>query len=222
MVKKKDSAALKEVEKALFAIRFYPVAVNEKTKNEAIARLIKIHKKGDETMKQLVLYMVHEALAKSAEFRVMHTQEQLKVKHPTQDSTQLKMGVYRAIFNYNTSIEGACELARLLGKLNSDDAAKLLTYHYTRLCTVENECNHMLRAAVISALGKSESRYALNALLEYAKYGDSERSISRILAALVEWEEKIDNLKINAKEKEELRAKLQETITKESGATHYG
>lgn len=221
-MKKPNAAVLKDIEKAMFAIRFYPVAVDEKAKNEAIEKLIAIYSKGNDTVRQLVLYMIHDAVAKSAEFRVMHTQEGMKVKNPNQDANQLRMGVYRAVFNYNTSIEGTCDLIRLLGRLNNDDAAKVLTYHFSRMCTMENEGNHMLRAAIISALGKTESRYALSALLEYAKYCESERTMNRIVSALLQWEEKIDNLKIKKKEKDELHTKLQEMITKESGGTHYG
>ena len=119
-MKKPNAAVLKDIEKAMFAIRFYPVAVDEKAKNEAIEKLIAIYSKGNDTVRQLVLYMIHDAVAKSAEFRVMHTQEGMKVKNPNQDANQLRMGVYRAVFNYNTSIEGTCDLIRLLGRLNNE------------------------------------------------------------------------------------------------------
>ncbi len=221
--RKKDAAAtLKEMEKAMFAIRFYPVAVDEGTKDEAIKRLIKIYNRGDDTVRQMLLYMVHEALAKASEFRVMHTKEYFKVKKPNEDPTRIRMEVYRAIFNYNTSAEGVCELCNLLSRLNKDEASKLLTYHYSRLTMAENEGTHMLRAAIIDALGKSESRYALNALLEYAKYTDSDRTMSRIVNALLGWERKLEGMKLKPKEKEELLARLHETITKETGGSHYG
>lgn len=224
--KKKDQKAVKEVveriEKALYAVRFYPVAVDGDSKEKALERLRHEYAKGNDTIKQMLLYLVHEALAKTYEFRVMHTQEFLKMKKPDTDPAQLRMGVYRAIFNYNTSLEGACELYRLLGSLKADDASKLLTYHYSRLCAVENEGHHILRAAVIEALGISESRYALDALLEYARYTDSDRSLNRIVAALFEWERKLDKMRIKPKERERIRERLHETITKETGGTHYG
>ncbi len=224
MTKKNKIAeeSLKEIEKALFAIRFYPVAVDEKAKKDAVKKLIKIHNSGDDTVRQLLLYMVHETIAKTAEFRVMHTHEYMKMKNADKDPSHVRMGVYRAIFNYNTSIEGACELYYLLGKLNKDDAAKLLTYHYTRLCTMENEVNHMLRAAIIRSLGESDSIYALNALLEYVKIVDSDRSIKSIISALSKWNEKIDKMKLGAKEKEKIKERLQDTMTEETGGRHYG
>lgn len=226
MTKKKDNdeanKALKEIEKALFAIRFYPVAVDEKSKNEGLVKLAEIHKKGNDTIRQMLLYMIHESLAKTAEFRLMHTQEYFGMKEQKEPG-KARMSVYRAIFNYNTSIEGACELYNFLGKLGEDDAAKLLTYHYARLCTMENEGNHMLRGAVIEALGASKSKYALNSLLEYAKYSDSDKSLGRIMASLRKWQDKIEKMKLSDKEKEALRKKMQEVIKrKETGGTHYG
>jgi predicted LPLAT superfamily acyltransferase len=214
--------ALKEIEKALFAIRFYPVAVDEKSKNEALTTLAKVHKEGNDTIRQMVLYMIHEALAKTAEFRLMHTQEYFSMKEQ-KDPAKSRMSVYRAIFNYNTSIEGACELYSFLGGLDMDDAAKLLTYHFSRLCSMENEANHMLRSAVIEALGASKSRYALMSLLEYAKHSDSEKSMGRIMAALRAWQEKIEHMKITDTEREELRARMHELIERKgTGGTHYG
>lgn len=216
-------SAIKEIENAIFAVKFYPVAVDEDSKNEALGKLEKIYKKGNETVRQLVLYMVHGQIALTADMKVMHTFEYFKMKNPGIDAAELRMNVYRSMFNYNTSLEGVTELIRLLGRLNgSDDAAKLLTYHYARLSVIENEGNRMLRAAIIEALGKSESHYALKALLDYARYTDSEQTVHRVVNALIEWEEKIDKLKIKPKEKKKLREKLREFITKEGGASHYG
>lgn len=214
---------VKEIEKSLFALKFYPVAVNEDSKNEALEKLEKTYKNGSETVRQLLLYMIHGQLAQAIEMKMLHTYEYFKMKNPSLDSAQLRMNVYRSLFNYNTSIEGITELIRFLGKLKgSDDAAKLLTYYYARFCAHENETNRMLRAAVIEALGKSESQYALRVLLDYAKYNDNETMINRIVGALIEWEEKLDSLNISAKEKKKLKTKLKEFITREGKASHYG
>ncbi len=218
-----NAAAMKEIEGAMFAIKFYPVAVDEKSKDEAVEKLAKAYNKGSETIRQLIIYMIHEALAASAELKVMHNFEYAKAKNPVLDPTQLRMSVYRSMFNYNTSLEGLVEMVRLLGTLKgSDDAAKLLTYHFSHLCSSENEANHILRAAILDALGKSDSHYALRSLLEYARYNDNERTFQRIIGALVDWDEKIDKLKIPEKEKKKLRENLQELMTKDRGGTHYG
>ena len=218
-----NAAAMKEIEGALYAIKFYPVAVDEKSKDEAIDKLTKAYNKGNETIRQLIIYMIHEALSASAELKVMHNFEFTKAKNPALDPTQVRMGVYRSMFNYNTSLEGLMEMIRLLGTLRgSDDAAKLLTYHFSHLSSSENEANHMLRAAILEALGESDSQYALRALLEYARYCDSERTFQRIVGALVDWDEKIDGLKIPEKEKKKLRDNMQELMTKDRGGSHYG
>jgi hypothetical protein len=216
-------AVIKEIEDALFALKVYPVAVDEDNKNDALKKLEKIYKKGSETVRQLLLYMVHDQMAKTSETKMMHTYDFYKMKHPDKDPAQLRMSVYRALFNYNTSLEGVTELIRLLGRMNgSDDAAKLLTYHYARYGSMETENNRVLRAAVIEALGESESHYALKALLDLAKYSDNESSISRVVNALIEWEEKIDELDVSKKEKKKLREKLKEFIERDSRASHYG
>jgi hypothetical protein len=219
---KKVEAAVKNIEKAVFAIRFYPVAVDEEAKKKAMEDLVEIHNKGNDTIRQMVLYMVHENLSKASEFKITHTFDYFKSKSPMTEPSKLRMKVYRAMFNYNTSIEGTSDLIRLLSRLEGNDAAKLLTYHYSRAITHENECNHILRAAIIEALGKSESQYALKALLEYAKYSESERTLNRLLGALIEWENKIDKLKISKKQKESLKAELHEVMAKEPGGMHYG
>ncbi len=216
-------AALKDIESALFAVKFYPVAVDEKSKKEAVARLETLYTKGNDTVRQLLLYMIHELIATSVELKVMHTYEYFKAKNPAQDPAQVRIQVYRAMFNYNTSLEGLIEVIRFLGRLKGgDDAAKLLTYHFSHLCAAENEASHMIRAAILEALGESESQYALRALLEYAQYTDSERSFNRIVSALTDWEEKVGSLEIPDSEKEYIRGRLKEIITSDFGGSHYG
>jgi len=216
------SAKLKEMDAAMFALRFYPVAVNAQSKDEAVKKLEKIYKESNETVRQMLLYMVHENLATSMDLKLIHTLEYFKMKNPGMDASQQRMSVYRAIFNYNTSMEGLIEVIKMLGRFHGDDAAKVLTYHYSHLCSVENEATHLLRAAILEALGDSESRYALLTLLEYARYTDSERVFNRIVSALLVWEEKLPKLKMPEKEKEQIREKLKEIITSEFGGSHYG
>jgi hypothetical protein len=220
---KKMGEKVKDMENALFAIKFYPVAVNEDSKNEALSKLERIYNEGSDTLRQLLLYMVHENLSQSVELRAIHTYDYFKAKNPSNDPAQLRMSVYRSMFNYHTSLEGLSEFIRLLGRLRGgDDAAKLLTYHFSHLSAQDNSAHHMLRAVIIEALGKTESRYALNALLDYAKYDDNEQTFQRVVSALAEWDSRIDTMKISGKEKERLRAKLQEVMTRQvGGESHY-
>ena len=103
----------KEMEKAMYAMKFYPVAVNEQSKMEAIEKLEKTYREGNETVRQMLLYMVHENLATSMELKVMHTPEYFRMKNPSSQPPQQRMSVYRAIFNYNTSLEGLAKLATI-------------------------------------------------------------------------------------------------------------
>ncbi len=215
-------AAIKEIEGALFSVKFYPVAVDGKSKTEAVAKLEGVYARGNDAVKQLLLYMVHELIATSVDLKVMHTYEYFKMKNPAQDPAQIRVQVYRAMFNYNTSLEGLVEVVRMLGRLKGDDSAKLLTYHFSHLCSVENEASHMLRAAILEALGESESRYALSALLEYAQYTDNERTFNRVVSALTDWEEKVGTMQIPESEKEHIRGRLKEIITSDFGGSHYG
>lgn len=218
----KTMATLKEIESALFALKFYPVAVKEQAKDEAAAKLMDIYAKGNETVRQMLLYMIHEVLATSAELKIMHTHDYFKMKNPGVDPSQLRVNVYRAMFNYNTSLEGLTELIRLLGKFKgSDDAIKVLTYHFSHLASAENEAHHILRGAILETLGECESKYAFYALLDYARYTDSERTFDRVVSALTKWETKMEKLDIPEHRKHELRLKLKEIIASDFGGSHY-
>ncbi len=218
------AAVLKEMENALFAVKFYPVAVNEESKNEALRKLEGIYAGGSETVRQMLIYMLHENLSQSMELKTMHTLEYFRARgQGAGDPAQHRMSVYRAIFNYNTSLEGLLEFIRLLGRLRGgDDGIKLLTYHYSHLCAAENEASHVLRNAILESLGNSESKYALLALLDYAEYTDSERSFGRIVSALSEWEDRLESLGMPEIEKEAVRERLKRIVTSDFGGSHYG
>jgi hypothetical protein len=226
MKKKKETKTMeslvKEVEKNIFSIKFYPVAVKKEDKDEAVANIKRTYREGNETARQLLLYMIHENISEFMEFKIAHTFEYMKARNPQAEASQLRMNVYKKMFNYNTSLEGIVELLELLTEFEGDDSAKLLTYHYSRFCTMESEANIVLRNSVIEALGKSASPYALTALLKYAKNTDNERTLQRIVSALSQWDEKIDKVKMPAAEKKKLRKKLKDVLTKELRVSHYG
>ncbi len=213
---------VKEIEKNIFSIRFYPVAVNKESKDDAIANIKRIYNEGNETGRQLLLYMIHENISEFMEFKIAHTFEFMKARNPRAEPSQLRMDVYKKMFNYNTSIEGIIELLDVLTEFEGDDAAKLLTYHYSRFCTMESETNIVLRNAVIEALGKSKSPYALTSLLEYARNTDNEKTVQRIVSSLSEWNEKLDKTKMPAAEKKNLKKRLKDILTKELRVSHYG
>ncbi len=223
--KKEDKtmeSLVKEIEKNLFSVKFYPVAVDKEAKDEAVSKLKEIYKKGNETGRQVLLYMIHENISEAVEFKIPHTFEYMKSRNPHGEAGQLRMNVYKKMFNYNTSLEGVMELLGILGEFEGEDAAKLLTYHYTRFCSMESEANISLRNSALEALGESKSPYALKALLEYGRNSDNEKTVQRIASALSKWDEKLDGIKMPAPEKKALRKKLKEVITKELRISHYG
>lgn len=220
--KEKFAQKAKELEQAIFSIKFYPVAVKADAKDAAKEVLKENYRKEDETTRQLVLYMLHEALSQSGEMKTMFNFENFKRKFPNADPAQLRINVYRSMFNYNFSLEGLMELIKLLGELGDDDASKVLTYHFSFLSSIEVESAHMLRNAIIEALGNSQSAYALNCLIEYAKYTDNERLFQRIAAELMKWDARFEELKLPKKDKDRLRVELDKIFTLELGGTHYG
>jgi len=219
---KKISGIVKELEAAFVKIRFYPVASSEKEKNEARKKILSQYKKGDNTSRQLILYMFHENLAHTAGMKLMQNFEFFKRKFPNIEPPKVRMQVYRAMFHYDNSLEGVIELVGMLGEMEGDDAAKLLSYHLSFSVNAEFEINHILRNAIIEALGESNSLYSLNVLMSYAKYAENEKMLQRIAAALSNWNRKIDTLKIPEREKEKVRRKLDEVLTSEFMGSHYG
>lgn len=217
------NSVVKELDKNIFAIKFYPVAVDEEAKNEAIQEIKEKYEKGNETVRQLILYMLHENISEFIEFRVVHNFDYMKNKNPNLEPGRTRMEIYKKMFNYNTSIEGIMEIIKVVGKLGKeDDAAKLLTYHYARLCAWESEASILLRNSIIETLGKSDSLYALNALLEYAKNTDNEKTLSRLVKALGGWEEKISGMKMSDPKRKKLREKLRTVVAREFRGRHYG
>src|SRR3989338_1888845 len=105
--RKKDermAALIKEIEQAFFAFRFYPVATKEDSRIQAENRIIDTYAKEDDTVKQMILYMIHENLSQAADMKTMHNFEHFKRKLPTADPSQIRINVYRAMFNYNFSL----------------------------------------------------------------------------------------------------------------------
>lgn len=213
--KKSTSATLKQIERAMLSLRLYPVAVNEEGKNAAAKKMISIYRKSSDSIRQHMLLLIHETIAKSIELRTLSTFDQYREKSQKASPGAIRMRVYKDMFNFNTSAEGLNEFIVLLGRLGGDDSAKLLTHLFSHFCCSEAELNRMLRNAVIDALGESASPYALKALIRYASLSDNDKILSRLTSALVGWDDKIEKLELDKKEKEKLKARLREILTRE-------
>lgn len=219
---KKTAALLKKIDEAFFTFRFYPVAVKADAKKEAFEFLQQTYKTGDEPVRQLILYQFHEHLSKAQELKTMQNFEFFKRLNPNAEAAQLRIQVYRSMFNYHSSLEGLVELLHLLGNLGGDDAAKLLTHHLSFYSNIETEGMHLLRNAAIDALAHCPSPYAIRSLIRYVRYVDNEALLHRILDALGQVDKKLDTLKLPVWEKKKLREEIAHVLSQESKGTHYG
>jgi hypothetical protein len=219
----KTYLVLKEVEKAMLAIRRYPVASAEKSKNESKEKIKKLYSKNGDSIRQNIILFIHEGISKVGSTRALVNFENTKAQNPKADPGQIRLSVYKSMFDYDTSLEGIIELTLLLGELDGDEPAKLLSHLFTHFCSSETETNHILRNATLDALGNSKSPYALRALLKYASFTESEKILARLTQALIEWDEKADELKLPKKDRDDLRGILKKTITREETlAAQYG
>jgi hypothetical protein len=213
---------VREIERAVRTVKLYPVAVGEDAKEAALKSLRKAYAKGGDSVRQNMLFLIHETIAQAPEMKLMRTYEHFRAKSPKQPPGVIRMSVYREMFDYTTSLEGLCDIMLLLGSLEGDEPAKLLTHFFSSLCATESEMNRMLRNAAIEALGKSGSPYALRALLAYARLSDSDKLFGRLAAALEDWADRIDKLDIPEAEKRDIRDELEDMVAKEEKPTQYG
>ncbi len=210
------------VDEAVLKFNMYPVITTEETKNASLATLKKIYSEGKNEIKQVILYMMHEMILQFSEYRIPKNFEYFRKKFPQTEAMQLRMNVYKGMFDYSNSLEGLIEIINLLGEFGDNDSVKVLTRHFSFFCAFDgSEGSHILKNAVINALGASKSIYALNALLSYIKNVENERLIDRIIYAIIMWKEKIHKLKIAQKKKNELMAEINEIIFLEKDGGHY-
>lgn len=213
---------LKEIDEALIKFNFYPVATNECVKCEALATLKKNYLEGDSKIKQIILYALYEMLSQFSEYRISKNLEYFRKKFPQLEPSQQRMNVYRNMFNYSTSLEGLLEIVDLLGEFGDDDSTKVLTHYFSFLCAFDgSESTKMMRSAIADALGKTKSIYALNALLSYVKNLENEYLTGKIISSIVTWKEKIGELKIEEKKKDELLKKINKIVMLEREEGYY-
>ena len=207
----------------MLTIRRYPVAASEKAKDDAKEMIKSIYSRNGDSIRQNILIFIHEGISKTASARSLGSFDSTKEKNPKAEPGQIRLAVYNSMFDFDTSLEGIIELTMMLGELEGDEPAKLLSRLFTHFCSNESELSHMMRNAVLDALGNSKSPYALRALLQYASYSDSERILSRLTDSLVQWDEKVESLQVPKKDKESLRTVLKKVVSREEKlAVQYG
>ena len=182
-------------ERAMVDFFLYPVAKNRMEKEAAKKVMHECYKKGDDVVKQFILFIAHEQLSRVAGLRMMHNFAHFRKELPKEaDVSEVRKAVYRSMFNYTTSTEGISELIAFLGEIGDDGAAKLISYHLSYYGTYDGPAMQILRNASMDALKNCHTTYALEVLLNYAKYSDRNE---RALYALGEWKGKARILPLN-------------------------
>lgn len=210
---------MQPAERAMIDYFLYPVAKNRSEKRAAKKIMVESYIKGDEVVKQFILFLVHEQLSRSAGLRMMHNFAHFrKAMEKETNAGEVRKAVYRTIFNYTTSLEGITELLEFLGELGDEGAAKLISYHLSFYTSAENPAFAMLRNASFDALGECNCTYALEILLSHARYG--ERS-GRALYALQGWEKKLGSLGLNEEDKKRYSKDISGILGKREKHEYY-
>ena len=204
-------ALMAPAERAMIDFFLYPLAKNRGEKEAAKKVMMESYIRGDEVVKQFILFLAHEQLSRAAGIKTMHNfGHYRKMMGKEMNPGEVRKAVYRTIFNYTTSLEGLTELIEFIGELGDAGAAKLLSYHLSYYSAMDAPALQVLRNATIDSLRECNSPYALDALLSYAKYGEKN---DRALYALKKWEEKLDKVEMGKEEKKFYEKKIAELFT---------
>ncbi|MBN2121744.1 hypothetical protein JW721_01640 [Candidatus Micrarchaeota archaeon] len=206
-------------ERAMIEFFHYPVAKNRGEKQAAKRVIVESYLKGDEVVKQFILFLIHEQLSRAAGLRAMHNFAHFRKAMPKEaEAGEVRKAVYRTMFNYTTSLEGLTELIEFLGELGDEGAAKLLSYHLSYYSSMDNPAHGILRSAVADALGECSCAYALDVLISQAKYGERP---GRAIYALSLWEKKLPKSKLSEKEKKEYSREIAKIMGKKERHEYY-
>ncbi len=204
-------ALMAPAERAMIDFFLYPLAKNRGEKEAAKKVMMESYIRGDEVVKQFILFLAHEQLSRAAGIKTMHNfGHYRKMMGKEMNPGEVRKAVYRTIFNYTTSLEGLTELIEFIGELGDAGAAKLLSYHLSYYSAMEAPALQVLRNATIDSLRECNSPYALDALLSYAKYGEKN---DRALYALKKWDDKLDKIEMGTEEKKFYEKKIAELFT---------
>jgi hypothetical protein len=206
-------------ERAMIEFFHYPVAKNRGEKQAAKKVIIESYLKGDDVVKQFIIFLIHEQLSRAAGLRAMHNFAHFRKSMPKETGPgDVRKAVYRTMFNYTTSLEGLTELIEFLGELGDEGAAKLLSYHLSYYSSMDNSAHAILRNSVADALSECSCTYALDVLISQAKYGDRP---GRAIYALSKWEKKLPKAKLTEKEKKEYSKEIAKIMGKKERHEYY-
>lgn len=206
-------------ERAMIEFFHYPVAKNRGEKQAAKRVMVESYLKGDEVVKQFILFLIHEQLSRAAGLRAMHNFAHFRKSLPKETGPgDVRKAVYRTMFNYTTSLEGLTELIGFLGELGDEGAAKVLSYHLSYYSSMDNPALGILRNSVADALSECTCSYALDVLLSQAKYGERP---GRAVYALSKWEKKLSKMNLPEKEKKEYSKEIAKIMGKKERHEYY-
>lgn len=210
---------MEPAERAMIEFFLYPIAKNRGEKEAAKKVMVESYVKGDEVVKQFILFLAHEQLSRAAGIRMMHNFAHYRKTLPKEAKAgDIRKAVYRTIFNYTTSLEGLTELIAFLGELGDEGAAKLLSYHLSYYSGMEAPVLQVLRNATLDALSECNSPYALETILAYAKYAEKPE---RAMWALRKWERKLNTVGLTKEEREYYSNQIAELFVGEKEKHEY-
>jgi len=202
---------MEPAERSMIEFFLYPVAKNRMERDAAKKIMVESYVRGDDVVKQFILFLAHEQLSRAAGMKVMHNFSHYKKLFPKEaKGGDVRKAVYRTIFNYTTSVEGIVELIEFIGELGDTEAAKLLSYHLSYYSSMDSPALQVLRNATFDSLAHCNSPYALETILSYAKY--AERN-DRARYALGQWEKKLDKIDLSAEEKKHYAKEIAKVYT---------
>ncbi|MGB9719443.1 MAG: hypothetical protein ACPL06_02520 [Candidatus Anstonellales archaeon] len=218
----KKMEKIKEIDKLIITIYNYPVFTEYEKKEEAKKNLIKMYKNEDQVIKNTILFILHEKLCTAKEYRDFHNFEGMKMRYKEEDANKIRQGIFRRVFDYSGSLDGIFETLDILGKFDDVFSIKLVSYHLSRYMLVNSFETQILSEKAMSILGESNNTYALRVLLSIAPfvYG-KERIVPIVADALSVWAEKIDRIKMNEKERNELKKEIKKYIEMEEKRIEY-
>ena len=218
----KTMEKIKEIDRLIVTIYNYPVFTDYRKKEEAKEAIIEIYKKGDQSIKNTILFILHEKLCAAKEYRDFHNFEGMRARYKDEDANKVRQRIFRNIFDYAGSLDGIFETFELLGKFDDVFSIKLLSYHLSRYMLVNSFETQILSEKVLTILGGSNNTYALRILLSIAPFAyEREKLLPIMIDALSLWAEKIDKIKIDRKEKKELKKEIKKYIEMEEKKVGY-
>ncbi len=205
---KEIEALIKEARDLISKISYYPHITSLREKEKAKKALVRLYRKAPTAVKSNIIFGINEKLSAVRDLRAFTRVEDIKASNPRELGRKLGTKV----LNYENSLDGILEFLELLIDMDDELALKLFTYHLSRyLALPPSYASRLLITSAIHMLGESRQPYALYFLLNTALPDQVEISHA-YYAALSQWYEKLDKVRMPKAEKANLRELLEELL----------